>query len=100
MTSATATRAAARNPRPRLDDLAPAIQAGILCNDARFQRFAAHSCGVEEHDFTPSAAAQFLRMHCEITSRRDLNTDPAATRKLASLRTAFDAWAGRLPAPR
>ncbi|SDX95702.1 hypothetical protein SAMN04488238_1532 [Roseicitreum antarcticum] len=86
--------------RHRIADMPPAQQAGILCNDARFQRFAAACCKAPGHQFSASAAAQYLRMHCDVKSRRELNTDPKAARKLANLRTAFDAWAGKLASPR
>lgn len=87
-------------PRQRIADMPPAQQAGILCNDARSQRFAAARCDAPAHQFSATAAAQYLRMTCDIKSRRDLNTDPKAAQKFAALRTAFDAWAGKISTPR
>ncbi|MCA0848312.1 hypothetical protein [Salipiger thiooxidans] len=77
-----------------------AQQAGILCNDKGFQRFVAERCGFPGEEFGASAAAQFLRSFCGINSRRALDTDEAAQASFGVLRTEFDAWAGRIAAPR
>ncbi|WPZ24888.1 hypothetical protein UM399_12015 [Sulfitobacter pontiacus] len=77
-----------------------AQQAGILCNDPRFQRFAAMRCGLPGKQFTTSAAAQYLRDCCQIASRKLLNTNTDAQTKLAALRTDFDAWTGKIATPR
>lgn len=78
-------------PRQKFDDLLPAKQAGIICNDTRFQDFATTRCGLPGRRFGPSSAAQYLRDCCQIESRRDLNTSVDAVRKFRSLRTEFDA---------
>lgn len=88
------------HPRRSFDGLPPAQQAGILCNDPIFQRFAALRCGVPDLAFGPSAAAQFLRDACQIDSRAALQSDPTAATRFTHLRSAFDAWAGRLPEQR
>ena len=84
----------------RFDDLRPAQQAGIICNDDRFQRFAATRCGLPEVQFSATAAAEYLRDCCQIDSRRDLNTNRQARARFQALRTEFDAWTGRLATPR
>jgi len=84
----------------RFDDLPPATRAGILCNSPEFRRFAAMQCGLSHQQFTPAAAAEFLRQKCEITSRRVLNYSPRAEARFDALRTDFDAWRGRTPSPR
>lgn len=84
----------------RFDDMPPAQQAGILCNDPRFQKFAAMRSGIIDHPFNSSAAAEYLRTCCKITSRSDLNTDEAAHATFQALRTDFDAWTGRIATPR
>lgn len=84
----------------RLADLPPAQHAGILCNDKTFRRFAAHRNGIADTTFSVTAAAEFLRHQCQIDSRRDLNTTPAAQTRFDALRAEFDAWAGRAPQPR
>jgi hypothetical protein len=79
------------------DSLPPAQQAGILCNDPRFQRFAALRCGAPDLAFGPSAAAQYLRDACQIESRKELQTEALAAARFQTLRTEFDAWAGKIP---
>lgn len=74
----------------------PAQYAGILCGDQAFQRFAASRANLPGHQFNTSAAAEFLRQNCGITSRRELNTNPAARARLDVLRTEFDAWRGKI----
>tara|TARA_R100001086_G_scaffold207228_1_gene123021 strand:- start:3792 stop:4142 length:351 start_codon:yes stop_codon:yes gene_type:complete len=71
-------------------------QAGILCNDARIQRFAAEACDCQGRQFNESAAAQFVRTYCKIESRRQLDGDSAAKLKFQILRTEFDAWTGKI----
>lgn len=70
----------------------------MLCNDDRFRKFAATRSGMPDTLFSPSAAAEYLRTVCQITSRRDLNTNPTACTTFQSLRTEFDAWSGRIAA--
>ena len=81
--------------RQKLGDMPPAQQAGILCNDPRFQRFAAMRCGLPGKQFTTSATDC-----CQIPSRNMLNTSANAQTKLAALRTDFDAWTGKIATPR
>ncbi len=81
-------------------DMPAAQHAGILCNDPRFQTFAAMRSGFPGGCFQASAAAEYLRQCCGVTSRRDLNTNPAARARFDRLRTDFDAWTGRLAHPR
>jgi hypothetical protein len=87
-------------PRQRLCDMPPAQQAGILCNDTRFQNFAATRCGMPGQQFSATAAAEYLRNVCQIDSRRALNCSGPAQSRLQALRTEFDAWAGRIQSPR
>ncbi|WP_273281030.1 hypothetical protein [Pseudooceanicola atlanticus] len=86
--------------RTPFDQLPVAQQAGILCNDQRFQRYAAEQSDLTGISFGPSAAAEFLRKHCKIASRRDLNTDPEARQRFKSLTTEFEAWTGKIACPR
>lgn len=80
--------------------LQPSQQAGILCNDARFRQFAAHRSGFPGGEFSPEAAAEFLRHQCKVTSRRHLDSDQTAERRFQALRTEFDAWTGKIATPR
>jgi len=84
----------------RFCDLPVAQQAGILCNEPRFQQFAGSRAVKSGIQFNPQATAEFLRVFCGIASRRDLNTNAAARDKFNILRTEFDAWTGRIPTPR
>ena len=77
-----------------------AQQAGILCADAGFQRFAARQSGAPAPRFSPSAAAEWLRRECGIDTRATLSTDPAARARFEALQTTFDAWRGRIAASR
>jgi hypothetical protein len=86
--------------KQRFSNMPPAQQAGILCNDPRFQKFAATRCGVPNQTFCNSAAAEFMRNCCNITSRRDLNSSQIAQERFQVLRTEFDAWTGRISTPR
>ncbi len=79
-----------------LKAFAPAQQAGILCNDPNFQRFAATRSGLPQTSFNASAAAEYLRECCQIESRRQLNDDAGARDHFDRLRTEFDAWRGRI----
>lgn len=87
------------HPNTRFDEMHPAQQAGILCADQMFQRFASEKCGTP-HQIGPSATAEFVRLNCGVNSRRDLNTNPAARARFDALRTDFDAWRGKIPTQR
>lgn len=86
--------------RTPFNTLAPAQQAGILCNDPRFQKFAASRCGLNETQFSTSAAAQFVRDICRVDSRKRLNFSSPAQQRFNELLTAFDAWTGKIATPR
>lgn len=77
-------------------------QAGILCNDEAFRRFVLDrvSKGNIAGTASPEAAAEYLRRFCNIQSRRDLATNIDARARFRILRTEFDAWSGRIAAPR
>ena len=82
--------------RTPFNDLPPAQQAGILCNDEAFQRFAAaHTPGPYDR-FSEGAAAEFLRRRLDLTTRATLNSDREAQDKFQRLRTDFDEWRGRI----
>lgn len=84
--------------RPFHKLLAPQ-QAGILCNDPAFQRFAATRQGWPGQQFNNSASAEYLRQVCGIASRRDLKDNAKARDRFDRLKTDFDAWAGRIAKP-
>jgi hypothetical protein len=74
-------------------------QAGILCNDPRFHKFAAAQSGAPTEHLTKTAATEYLRNFCSIQSRRDLSANQTACGKFQTLRTEFDAWLGKIPRP-
>lgn len=84
----------------RFDDMPNAQQAGMLANDAEFRTFAGTCFLSSKVQVSPTAAAEFIRSHCGVASRRELNTDANAARKFQTMRTEFDAWAGRIQSPR
>ena len=86
--------------RRALADMPAAQQAGILCNDRQFRAFAAHRNGFPGGQFTPGAAAEWLRQQCGITSRRHLNHSQTALARFQEIRTEFDAWTGKIATPR
>jgi len=89
-----------KHARIPYNDMPAAQQAGILCNDDRFQRFAAMRSGLPGQTFTATAAAEYLRQCCQIDSRRELNSGTNATRRFQALLTEFDAWTGKIATPR
>lgn len=82
--------------RRPFDELPMPQQAGILCNDTRFQTFAARRCGVPGKAFSTTAAAQYLRDCCRIASRRELANSRETRQRFQALRTEFDAWLGKI----
>jgi len=84
----------------RLADMPPDQQAGILCQSANFQAFAATRCGIQGELFSPDGCAEFIRRHCNIDSRRRLTTDQAALTRFQALLTEYGAFTGRIPSQR
>ncbi|NVK56681.1 MAG: hypothetical protein HWE26_13805 [Alteromonadaceae bacterium] len=76
-----------------------AARAGILCNDPRFQQFVGVRLGLPA-PANNSAAAEYIRDLCRIPSRRALDYNAAALDQFERIRTEFDAWSGRIAAPR
>jgi hypothetical protein len=86
--------------RRRLADMPPAQQAGILSNNAVFRAFVSAQLDLADHGpVSASAAAEYVRDTCGVTSRADLNTNTAARARFDRLVTDFDAWRGFLPNP-
>ena len=100
ITEEAATRAPDK-PRKRMADLSRAQQAGILCNEPRFQQFAerVHYCVIPEAEEPAIIAAEFVRDFCEVTSRAELNSDKAAGLRWDNLRSEYDAWRGAIGRP-
>lgn len=81
-------------------DLPAPTQAGILCNDPEFQKFAAVRSGLPDQTFNKAASAEYLRTCCGVTSRSELATDEKARGMLDRLVNEFDVFRGRIAAPR
>ena len=89
-----------KDSRTPFADLPAPQQAGILCHDPQFQRYAAMRCGAGQDAFSQSAAAEYIRSACNIASRRDLTTNTTARAQFEVLKTEFDAWRGRIATQR
>lgn len=61
-----------------------AQQAGIMCSEGAFRQF------VEAKD--EEAAAQFIREHCGVLSRRHLDHNDEAARKFLDLKADYEIW--------
>lgn len=71
--------------------------AGILCSNADFRRFLAEYFPVNWKDFSDledvERAAAVVRTACEIKSRRELDSDPAAAKRFhCRIGLAFSSW--------
>ncbi len=65
--------------------------AGMLPRDATFRAYLCDLASVE--DVTPDNAAEYVRVICEVGSRRELATDPEAANRFETLvRRPFVAW--------
>lgn len=85
-------------PRTPFADLPRATQAGMICNDPRFWAFCAIKAKAPAR-FNKTAATEWLRTFCNITSRRELDTNAQAARRFDVLKTEFDAHTGKIPRP-
>ena len=89
ITAEAATRPA--KPRRPMSELGFVMQAGILCNDPKFQEF----CGYDNEIDT----AVYVRKHCGIGSRSELATNESGQTRWDQLRTEFDASIGKIGRP-
>ena len=102
ITEEAATRAAptADKPSRRMSDLSRAQQAGILCNDERFQAFVASYYEWPPGDVGDAAElASFVRNFCKVTSRAQLDSEPDRGKMWDQLRAEYDAWRGAIGRP-
>lgn len=63
-------------------------QAGILCNDPAFWRFLEEKFPTR-HIITPEDAAEVVRWHCIVASRRDLDMVEIAAKRWDALEAGF-----------
>ncbi|WP_186145986.1 hypothetical protein [Burkholderia gladioli] len=65
--------------------------AGMLPRDATFRAYLCDLASVD--DVTPDNAAEYVRVICEVESRRELATNPKAAHRFETLvRRPFVAW--------
>lgn len=67
-----------------------AQRAGILCSEGGFKKFIAEQMGVEFIDDV--VAANFVREHCAVISRADLDHDKHAAVVFQNLVAEYNAW--------
>ena len=75
------------------------MQAAMLAQDVEFQRYAATRNGFPGHQFSPTAATEYLRTVCGVFSRKSLATDTDAFQRFEKMNTDFELWSGRLQLP-
>lgn len=63
----------------------------ILCNIVAFRRFLHEKHGFDQVP-TVDEAADWVREHCGVQSRREFDTDDAAASNFRALRGAYDLW--------
>ena len=89
-------------PRRRMAEMGRAQQAGILCNDERFQKWICQGY----FEWPPSDAkaaaentAYVIRMRCHVKSRAEFDTDEVAGKDWDQLNNAWLAHIGRIAGP-
>lgn len=58
--------------------------AGIICNEGAFQRFV----GAKDE----AEAAEYIRQHCEVKSRSDIDGNERAMRVFRDIKADYDNW--------
>lgn len=86
--SVTALASGAKEKK-RFDEMAPAQQAGILCNELAFRVYLNERPDVEFPCSTPEEAAFIVRELCEVNSRADITPTNV---KWSSLVLAYRIW--------
>lgn len=72
------------------DELGPVKQAGVLCNDASFQKFLTETRRLTIQ--TPDSAAQTVRAHCKVKSRAEIKVDNYTGQLWRDLVAEYRAW--------
>ncbi len=85
-------------PRRHMADLSRAQQAGILCNDERFQAFIDSKFRRVKKTAMENAAA-IVRVYCKVDSRAKLDSEPDRGKMWDQLRTEYDGWRGAIGHP-
>lgn len=64
----------------------------ILCGIVAFRVFLSETFGMWEHQPTTDEAADFVRKHCRVHSRKELDTNDVAARRFKDLRSRYEFW--------
>ena len=78
-------------PKRRMSELSRAQQAGLYCNNPKFQQWIGNNDG--------SSAADEVRRMCRVTSRAELDTNDSAGVTWDRVRNSFDAFEGKIAGP-
>jgi hypothetical protein len=73
------------------DALSPAQQAGILCNEPAFRKFI-HEIHAWHNYHEADGAAEFVRLHCIVTSRADIRAHHPSGKLWRELVAEYRAW--------
>jgi hypothetical protein len=74
-------------PKRKWEELSPAQQAGIRCEDPTFQQFAAHRAGRTSVD-----VADWVRGQCGVDSRSELNRNQDAADAWRMVEADYQSW--------
>ena len=94
-TAETAAKPSPDTIRQKWNDLRPSQQAALRCNDPEFHRFLSRTAPLYWRQFAGGAvdrAAQVVRSHTNVRSRREFDTDPDAAKRWHALDAEFWAW--------
>lgn len=88
-------KAAGELPKPQEALPAPSQhrysgQAAMMCNKPAFCRWIIESTGYQAR--TPEEAANWLRVNCGVSSRSDLDRNPAAAALFVNIKADFNLW--------
>lgn len=72
-----------------------AQSAVVMCKDERFQKFAAEMSG--EKELTEKVAAQFVKLQCKVSTRKELDTKDGAATRFGALMAQYREWQERNP---
>jgi len=79
----------------RFDDLPPAQQAGMLCNDPEFQQFVGTRTIKSGVTLDRLGCEIFICDICKVVDRFQLDRSEQATTTFRNLRSEFDRWCNR-----
>lgn len=81
----------AEKPAKRWEDLSPAQQAGMRCNEMSFRRFLDEEGHLQPCE-TVDDAAEAIRVHCGVRSRSDIGKTSASLSEWQKLDRDYQMW--------